>query len=259
MKEKWNYYIPKETEELLPIPIEGINNTYMASSKGYIINTNYRMSGETCILKETTNRYGYKTVCLYKNNKSKTYKVHRLIALTFIPNPLNLKEVNHINGDKSDNSVENLEWSDRTHNMKHAVETGLHRALRGNDHPGVVYSDKQIHRVCKYLEKGRLSVGEIALKTGVSLYTVSAVLHYSVRRDISKDYNFSNYDAMKMRGKLIRKFTENQIKNVCMELVKRELPMNKISEKTGVSYTVVKLINARKYKPYEYIFDQYDF
>lgn len=57
----------------------------------------------------------------------KTYKTHRIIAEMFIPNPENKATVNHINGNKLDNSIENLEWATVGENIRHAHATGLHR------------------------------------------------------------------------------------------------------------------------------------
>ena len=75
-----------------------------------------------------TNSTGYKRVCLHnKNNTVKRQRFfrHRLVAIHFIDNPLCLKEVNHIDGNKENNHVSNLEWCDRLSNEKHAWETGL--------------------------------------------------------------------------------------------------------------------------------------
>lgn len=77
------------------------------------------------ILKQAKTSDGYKTVQLFKDNGLKTFKVHRMIALTFIPNPNNKPEVNHIDGNKSNNHISNLEWVTRSENLKHAVKHGL--------------------------------------------------------------------------------------------------------------------------------------
>ncbi|QIW89817.1 HNH endonuclease [Bacillus phage Izhevsk] len=68
---------------------------------------------------------GYKKVRLKDSSKVKNYRVHRLIALAFLPNPNNLPEVNHKDGNKNNNSVENLEWSSRSDNVQHAFDNGL--------------------------------------------------------------------------------------------------------------------------------------
>lgn len=76
------------------------------------------------ILKPSIMTKGYLGVKLCLNNE-RTFKLHRLVAEAFIPNPENKPQVNHINGDKTDNSVENLEWCTNKENSQHSHTTGL--------------------------------------------------------------------------------------------------------------------------------------
>lgn len=68
---------------------------------------------------------GYLTIDLVVNNKANRRLVHRLVAATYIPNPKNKPEVNHINGIKNDNRVENLEWVTKSENQLHSIRIGL--------------------------------------------------------------------------------------------------------------------------------------
>jgi len=86
-------------------PIKDFEN-YFVSNCGHVINTN---TGK--ILKPHLNHNGYSVVQLYKDKKSKTKRVHRLVAEAWIANPDNLPEVDHIVADKQDNSVSNLRWA----------------------------------------------------------------------------------------------------------------------------------------------------
>ena len=76
-------------------------------------------------IKGDINNAGYYRVCLYKKPRKERYFRHRLVAELFIPNPNNLPEVNHINGDKSKNCAFNLQWCNRTHNEREAHRTGI--------------------------------------------------------------------------------------------------------------------------------------
>ena len=77
------------------------------------------------ILKPFPTRTAYLLVKLTKNKIEKCFQVHRLVAMAFIPNPQNKPQVNHINGNKTDNKVENLEWVTQTENIRRAYATGL--------------------------------------------------------------------------------------------------------------------------------------
>ena len=103
--------------------IEGTDGVYEVSNTGKVRSNNYLGHGKTKELKPFNNG-GYKRIKLPKKYKVDTL-VHRLVAAAFIPNPDNLPCVNHINGIKDDNRIENLEWCTVSGNIHHAVKTGL--------------------------------------------------------------------------------------------------------------------------------------
>lgn len=77
------------------------------------------------IIKQQTNKKGYKLCYLTKSSNKKTCLIHRLVALTFIPNPNNYEQVNHIDCNKKNNNVKNLEWCSNLQNQRHARANGL--------------------------------------------------------------------------------------------------------------------------------------
>lgn len=110
-------------------------NYYQASSKGNIISLGYNNTRKRKILKGGFDKNGYKLHIFCVDSVRKTIKAHRIIAQTFIPNPLNKPQVNHINGVKHDNRVENLEWCTNHENIKHAQKMGLMKGLSGEKNP----------------------------------------------------------------------------------------------------------------------------
>lgn len=91
------------------------------------------------------NKKGYNFVRLYVDGKSKTYLVHRLVAELYVDNPDNKPEVNHKDGNKSNNNDWNLEWVTGQENVDHAVETGL--IPIGNARPNAKFSDEVIKEI----------------------------------------------------------------------------------------------------------------
>jgi hypothetical protein len=77
------------------------------------------------ILSICTDTLGYERVKLYKDGSYIVQKIHQLVAIHFIPNTKNKPEINHLDGDKSNNHYSNLEWCTRSENMKHACKIGL--------------------------------------------------------------------------------------------------------------------------------------
>ncbi len=116
--------------------IEGYEGLYQVSNLGRVkslqrlLNTT-RYSNRTCkerVLKPLKSKQSkYYSVSLYKSSKQKVVHIHRLVAISFVPNPKKSKEVNHIDGDISNNKVENLEWCTRSENQLHAYATGLQK------------------------------------------------------------------------------------------------------------------------------------
>ena len=112
--------------------IKGFENMYAVSNLGRVKSkarkvwnhNNYWIRPER-ILKAQVSDRGYLRIRLGHNKTKCTRRIHRLVAEAFIPNPNNLPEVNHIDGDKLNNKVNNLEWISKSNNLKHAVQLGL--------------------------------------------------------------------------------------------------------------------------------------
>lgn len=100
MQEIWKY-------------IEGTNKRYMVSNLGNVRTLCHK---EPRLLTITTQASGYKYVMLQINKKSVNFRLHRLVAMAFVPNPCGYKEVNHIDGNKANNNADNLEWCTRAYN-----------------------------------------------------------------------------------------------------------------------------------------------
>lgn len=113
--------------------IQGYEDNYEISSSGKIRRrervATYKngkvVKYKVKLLKLILDEDGYFKINLYKDDKMSTYRVNRLVAIHFIPNPLNLPQVNHLDGNKQNNNDWNLEWCDVYHNLDHSYKNNL--------------------------------------------------------------------------------------------------------------------------------------
>jgi hypothetical protein len=144
---------------------------YYATEDGHIYSSKSRR-----LITERLNNKGYKIVNLSIDGKCKTFSVHRLIAQAYIPNPDNLPTINHKNGIKTDNRIENLEWVTFSENTTHAVATGLLMPAKGRGTKNGRFEDEDIKRIKELYSQG-LSQYKIAEMYNVTRGTIQQILN----------------------------------------------------------------------------------
>ena len=156
--------------EFKPIPK---HEDYLVNARGDVFSTRYNR-----VLAIGHDTHGYNTVSLMYGDKGKrhgrNYHVHRLVAQTFIPNPNNFSVVNHINGIKTDNRVENLEWCTQKYNCEHASKKKLLQT--GSSRYNAKLHEKYIPWIKKMRQAG-ISTPLIAKVYDVTPATILAVLN----------------------------------------------------------------------------------
>lgn len=149
--------------------VNGYEGLYKVSNQGNILIVKKKRNQNLLKAKN-----GYLLVDLYKNGLKKRISSHRLVALHFLTNTENKPQVNHINGIKEDNRVENLEWVTASENQIHSINNGLKKIIFGEN--------------CKYAKITQKEASEIK-------YGYQNVLH----KDIAKIYNISRTTVIDIR------------------------------------------------------------
>jgi hypothetical protein len=124
---------------------------------------------------------------MFRNNQTKVFRrfmVHRMVALMFIPNPENKAFINHINGIKTDNRVDNLEWCTPKENVHHAIETGLRERFQYIDRSTYKYNYGKDHPMSKMV---------LCLRTGIFYDSLKEVERaYNIKKGVLGQYMKGN-------------------------------------------------------------------
>lgn len=167
-------------------PIEGYEGKYEVTSDGHVFALNYHREGIRKEVVGTHDKDGYKQIGLRANGKRKYYRVHRLIAQAFLPNPDNLSQINHKNGVKDDNTLDNLEWVTPKQNIQHAWEnlSWEKRDQKGSANNNAVVTEDIVKQIWSL--KGTQTQKSIALLFGISEDVVSMIHRQVTWRHITE-------------------------------------------------------------------------
>jgi hypothetical protein len=160
--------------------IEGFEERYMISSYGRVKRVKRMTKGgfieSNEILQTTPNSRGYKVmqIRILGTDNCKSFTVHRLVATMFIPNPLNLSQINHKDGNKLNNKIENLEWCTPSQNMIHAVKAGLHSIDKSR-----VRKCGRIKGGVKVTKDDKLRIRDLVVRQGMTLKRVASMYNIS--------------------------------------------------------------------------------
>lgn len=171
--------------------IEGYKGLYQVSNLGRIkrlettllYKGKYPRNWKEKILTQNTNNAGYKKCHLSKDGKAKTPSVHRLVALAFIENVLVLPCVNHLDGNKENNSADNLEWCSYKENTKHAIESGL-MGVDGFENPSAKLDINEVNRIKRLYRTGKFSQRKLSIVFGVSQNTIKNVVKGNTYKNV---------------------------------------------------------------------------
>jgi hypothetical protein len=149
--------------------VKGYEGLYQVSNQGNLLIIKKSRLAKPLLVKN-----GYLLVDLYKGGIKKRISLHRLVLLTFIKNTQNKSQVNHINGIKTYNRIENLEWCTASENQIHSLKTGLRRVLKGEDCDSKLTESQA--RIIKY------GLKSLTQKNISDIYNISRVTVSDIRR-----------------------------------------------------------------------------
>lgn len=244
------------------IEINNERTEYIISSYGRIISM--KQDDPKTVLPWIHKDHKYISIC--HNGDVHRYQVHRLVAIYFIPNPDNKPIVHHIDKNPLNNDVENLMWvTESEHKIYHKDEMDNNRPepKLGSECNLSVYTDEQIHHVCKLLEENKLTKSQISDLTGVKVDTIKLIIKGKQWCHISCNYDVKNYNVKtprdKNRGEMNKSstLTVDTVRNICEKLCEHKLSDKEIAELYGTTKSIVRHIRYRE--TWTFISIDYDF
>jgi len=172
------------------LTFDGCNKIYIIYENGTIWDV------EKQKFKKFTIHYkGYYKASFYINGKDKKFFVHRLVLQTFNPvEGMEDLQINHIDGNKENNCLSNLEWCTQSENQKHAFAHGL-ISRKGEKNSQHKLTENQVKEISEFLMM-RYPISVIACKYNVSKETISAIKNKRNWKEITKDYEFPKHNKV---------------------------------------------------------------
>jgi DNA-binding transcriptional regulator YiaG len=222
-------------------PIKGFDK-YMITKTGKVYSCYSKI-----FMKPHQNKDGYLKVIINNNNNKKVNKtIHRLLMENFVPNPENKKEVNHLDGNKQNNSLDNLEWLTRKENAQHASSLGLFNPVKtpmpGEKNGNSKLKEKDILEI--RAAKGQVTQGNLAIKYGISKSQIDRIQngHYwnHVKNEVSQKKAITKAGVNHYNSKL----TEEDVLKI--RELRGEMSQEKIGIMFGINQTTVSKLFLRK-------------
>ncbi len=219
-----------------PIIIDGVKTRYIIDRLGNIYNSENKKP-----LIPQLSSGGYYRVQLRINNVSKSYAIHRLVAYAFISNPFNKPDINHIDGIKSHNYVENLEWVTKSENSLHAYRTGLN-SNAGEINPKAKLTEQDVISIWNDINMNNDSFINIGKKYGVSKATISHIYKGDTWKELYNIYHRKNDDTRQY------KYSDDDIKKARQLISENKISMKEISKITKINLNYLYALRLNYYR-----------
>lgn len=162
--------------------IQGYEGLYQVSNFGRVKSLDRKLknrwgdfirSGKVMVTNKS-NRYF--AINLFTNWQFKHCKIHKLVAAAFVPNPNNKPQINHIDGIKSNNHADNLEWVTQAENMQHAKKMGLRPNFKGEKNPCAKLTDEKVTEIRSKYKEGSTTYRKLGAEYGVSFSVIYNIM-----------------------------------------------------------------------------------